>query len=68
MTTKTTHSDAKIRIPFVKSARNKFQVRETLLVVNLQAKVTPSRIGANHLLCSKKRQDGGGGGGGGGFR
>ena len=25
-------------------------MRETLLVVNLQAKVAPSHIGANHLL------------------
>ena len=48
-----------IRIPFVKSARNKFQVRETVVVVNLQAKVAPSHIGANHLVCSKKRRDGG---------
>ena len=55
MTTTTTHLDATIRIPFVKSARNKLQVRETLVVINLQAKVAPSHIGANHLPCSKKR-------------
>ena len=59
MTTTTTHSHATIRIPFVKSARNKLQVRETMVVINLQAKVAPSHIGANHLLCSKKRRDGG---------
>ena len=52
-------TDATIRLPFVKSARNKFQVRETLVVINLQAKVARSHIGANHLLCSKKRRDGG---------
>ena len=58
MTTTTTHLDAAIRIPFVKSARNKLQVRETMVVINLQAKVAPSHTGANHLLCSKKRRDG----------
>ena len=57
MTTTTTHLDATIRIPFVKSARNKLQVRETLVVINLQAKVAHSHIGANHLPCSKKRRD-----------
>ena len=57
MTTTTTHLDATIRIPFVKSARNKLQVRETLVVINLQAKVAPSHIGANHLPCSRKRRD-----------
>ena len=58
MTTTTTHLDAAIRIPFVKSARNKLQVRETMVVINLQAKVAPSHTGANHLLRSKKRKDG----------
>ena len=57
MTTTTTHLDATIRTPFVKSARNKLQVRETLVVINLQAKVAPSHIGANHLRDSKKRRD-----------
>ena len=33
----------------------KFQVRERLVVGILQAKVAPSHIGANHLLCSEKR-------------
>ena len=37
------------RVIFLRSSRNKFDVRETLLVVNLQAKVAPSHIGANHL-------------------
>ena len=59
MTTTTTHLEATIRIPFVKSARNKLQVRETMVVINLQAKVAPSHIGASHLLCSKNRRDGG---------
>ena len=59
MTTTTTHLDATIRIPFVKSARNKLQVRETMVVINLQAKVAPSHIGSNHLLCSKTRRNGG---------
>ena len=36
------------RFDFLSPRRNKFQVRETLLVVNLQAKVAPSHIGANH--------------------
>ena len=58
MTTTTTHLDATIRIPFVKSARNKLQVRETLVVINLQAKVAPSHIGANHLPSSEERGDG----------
>ena len=53
--------DATIRFPFVKSAQNKFQVRETLVVINLQAKVARSHNEANHLPCSKKRRDGGSG-------
>ena len=36
------------RFNFLSPSRNKFQVRETLLNVNLQAKVAPSHIGANH--------------------
>ena len=42
------------RFDFLSPNRNKFHVRETLLVVNLQAKVAPSHIGANHLPSSKK--------------
>ena len=36
-------------------------MRETLLVVNLQAKVAPSYIGANHLPSSEE-EDGDSGG------
>ena len=32
-------------------------MRETLLVVNLQAKVAPSHIGANHLRSRKRLLD-----------
>ena len=47
------------RFDFFSSSKNKykFQVRQTLIVVNLQAKVTPSHIGANHLRYSEKRRD-----------
>ena len=31
-------------------------MRETLVVVNLQAKVAPSHIGENHLLSSEQRR------------
>ena len=51
--------DATIRFPFVKSARNKFQMRETLVVINLQAKVARSHKGAKHLPSSKKRRGSG---------
>ena len=33
-------------------------MRETLVVINLQAKVSPSQIGSTHLLCSEKRDMG----------
>ena len=36
-------------------------MRETPIVVNLQAKVAPSHIGANHLPCSEE-EDGDSGG------
>ena len=42
---------------FLWSSKNKFQVRETLLMVSLQAKVAPSHIGANHLLGLKRLRD-----------
>ena len=42
------------RFVFLCSSRNKFHVRETLLVVNFQAKVAPSHIGANHLLSHER--------------
>ena len=62
MTATTTHSDATIRSPLIilSSGRNKFQ-RETLVVVNLQAKVAPSQIGANHLPTFEE-EDGNSGG------
>ena len=42
------------RFVFLSSSTNNFHVRETLLVVNLQAKVAPSHIGANHLRSRKR--------------
>ena len=40
--------------PITSSSRNKFQVCESLVVVNLQAKVAPSHIGENHLPGPEK--------------
>ena len=42
------------RFVFLLSSTNNFHVRETLLVVNLQEKVAPSHIGANHLRSHER--------------
>ena len=41
------------RFEFVLSSANVFQVRKTLLVVNLQLLVAPSRTGAKQMVLSR---------------